>query len=146
MKGGKGKKAPAAPAAARLSEDEARTGIAAAMQGDGIGADDGPEGSDPAVGDAAGGVDGRATSPDAGASDTSPALVPELVKEARNIVLAEKKASISFLQRKLKIGYNAAASLLDILEKQGVVGPMGASGIRTVFVPVAAWPFPKEAA
>lgn len=42
------------------------------MQGDGIGADDGPDEADPAVGDAAGGVDGRATSPDAGASDTEP--------------------------------------------------------------------------
>lgn len=81
VKGGKGKKAPAAPAAARLSEDEARTGIAAAMQGDGVGAGDGPEGSDPAVGDAAGGVDGRATSPDAGAAQPVPGARVRLVGE-----------------------------------------------------------------
>lgn len=66
---GKGKNAPAAPAAPKTSEAEARTGIAAAMQGNDVGADCGPEGADPA-GASAGEPDGRATSPDAGASET----------------------------------------------------------------------------
>jgi ParB/RepB/Spo0J family partition protein len=67
---GKGKNAPAAPAAPKTSEAEARTGIAAAMQGNEAGAGCGPEGADPAG--CAGGDDGRATSPDAGASPTVP--------------------------------------------------------------------------
>lgn len=67
---GKGKKAPAAPAVPKTSEAEARTGIAAAMQSGEVGADDGPEGQDPAG--CAGEPDGRATSPDAGADQASP--------------------------------------------------------------------------
>lgn len=51
---GKGKKTPAAPAVPKTSEAEARTGIAAAMQGNEAGADDGPGGADPAGGAAAG--------------------------------------------------------------------------------------------
>lgn len=54
VRGGKGKKTPAAPAVPKTSEAEARTGIAAAMQGNEAGADDGPGDADPAGGAAAG--------------------------------------------------------------------------------------------
>jgi len=46
-------------------------------------------------------------------------LLPEVI----NVVLTEQKASISLLQRKLRIGYTRAARMMDILEQEGVVGP-----------------------
>ncbi len=47
----------------------------------------------------------------------------ELYERAKDIVLEAKKASTSFLQRKLHIGYARAARLVDMLEERGVVGP-----------------------
>ncbi|MBX4195717.1 DNA translocase FtsK [Candidatus Parcubacteria bacterium] len=47
----------------------------------------------------------------------------ELYEEAREIVTQAGKASTSFLQRKLRIGYARAARLIDILEERGVIGP-----------------------
>ena len=121
-------------------------GIAAAMQGEGAGADAGPGEADPAVGQADGETDGRATSPDAGAAQLVPGERDELVDDARRIVVAEQKASISHLQRRLKVGYNRAALLLEALEQQGVVGPMTSAGVRDVKVlPVEDWPFPMGA-
>ena len=51
--------------------------------------------------------------------------VVDLVKET-------KRASISFLQRKFKLGYNRAARLMEAMENQGVVGPMEPNGKREV--------------
>lgn len=79
--GGKGKKPPAAPAP-RLSAGEAMLGIAAAMQGTEAGGDCAPGGADPAVGDAAGVDEGRATSPDAGAALLVPGDRVRLVGDA----------------------------------------------------------------
>ena len=45
----------------------------------------------------------------------------ELYEEALKIILSEKKASTSFLQRKLQIGYNRAARIIDSLEENGIV-------------------------
>lgn len=47
----------------------------------------------------------------------------ELYSEARQIVEEAGKASTSFLQRKLRIGYARAARLIDILEEKGIIGP-----------------------
>jgi S-DNA-T family DNA segregation ATPase FtsK/SpoIIIE len=47
-------------------------------------------------------------------------------------VVSTKNASTTFLQRKLKIGYARAASLMDQLEKRGVVSPPDGSKARTV--------------
>lgn len=55
-----------------------------------------------------------------------------LLEQARALVIADGKASISYVQRKLQIGYNHAARLLEDLEALGVVGPMNASGLREV--------------
>jgi len=46
-----------------------------------------------------------------------------LVKDAIEIVRREKKASISLLQRKMRVGYTRAARLVDTLEEQGIIGP-----------------------
>lgn len=56
----------------------------------------------------------------------------DLYEEAREIVIQSQKASTSFLQRKLKIGYSRAARLVDILEERGVIGPQNGSKPRDV--------------
>ena len=47
----------------------------------------------------------------------------ELYEDARQVVMEAGKASTSYLQRKLKVGYARAARLIDLLEDRGVVGP-----------------------
>ncbi|MFA6534125.1 MAG: DNA translocase FtsK 4TM domain-containing protein [Patescibacteria group bacterium] len=47
----------------------------------------------------------------------------ELLPEAKELVIRAGKASASYLQRRLRIGYARAARLLDLLEEQGVIGP-----------------------
>ncbi len=56
----------------------------------------------------------------------------ELYEEAREIVVGAGKASTSFLQRKLRIGYARAARLIDILEEKGVIGPGSGAKPREV--------------
>src|SRR5574343_217576 len=56
----------------------------------------------------------------------------ELYEEARQIVIESGKASTSFLQRKLGIGYARAARLIDMLEERGVVGPGNGAKPREV--------------
>lgn len=57
----------------------------------------------------------------------------ELYEEAKRIVLEAGKASTSYIQRKLRVGYARAARLIDILEDKGVVGPADGSKPREVF-------------
>jgi S-DNA-T family DNA segregation ATPase FtsK/SpoIIIE len=47
----------------------------------------------------------------------------ELLEEAIKAVREMKKASISLLQRRLRIGYTRAARLIDVLEEKGIIGP-----------------------
>ena len=56
----------------------------------------------------------------------------ELYNEAINIVKTEGKASTSFLQRKLQIGYNRAARIIDMMEEKGVVSKANHVGKREV--------------
>ena len=61
-----------------------------------------------------------------------------LLADATAIVAGEKRASVSFLQRRLRIGYTRAARLIDILEQKGIVGPAtGTSKTRDVLLPAA---------
>jgi len=60
-----------------------------------------------------------------------------LYEEAKKTVIEAKKASASFLQRRLRIGYARAARLLDILEGRGVVGPGEGAKPRDVYLPGA---------
>jgi DNA segregation ATPase FtsK/SpoIIIE, S-DNA-T family len=80
----------------------------------GISSDDGDEG--------VGGVSG---------GEEQDALYDEAVK----IVTQERKPSISYVQRRLKIGYNRAARLLEQMESSGVVGPLQSNGSREVLAP-----------
>lgn len=56
----------------------------------------------------------------------------EQLAEARRLVIEHKRASISMVQRYMRIGYNAAARLLEDLEKEGTVSPFNADGVRKV--------------
>ncbi len=59
-----------------------------------------------------------------------------LYDQAVEIVLKSRRASISLVQRHLRIGYNRAARLVEQMEKAGVVTPMQSNGNREVIAPV----------
>jgi len=58
----------------------------------------------------------------------------ELFDQAVSIVLRHKKASTSYIQRRLQIGYNRAASLMERMEKEGIVGPANHAGKREILI------------
>ena len=58
--------------------------------------------------------------------------IDPLFEEAKQIVLSEKKTSISYLQRRLQIGYNRAARIVEQLENMGIVSPPNAKGHREI--------------
>jgi S-DNA-T family DNA segregation ATPase FtsK/SpoIIIE len=58
-----------------------------------------------------------------------------LYDEAVKIVTETRKASISGVQRRLKIGYNRAARMVEAMEEAGIVGPLESNGSREVLVP-----------
>jgi len=68
------------------------------------------------------------------AGDQDPEQDP-LYDEAVAFVLETRKASISSVQRKLKIGYNRAANLVEAMEAAGLVSAMGSNGQREILVP-----------
>jgi S-DNA-T family DNA segregation ATPase FtsK/SpoIIIE len=78
--------------------------------------EDGPAGFDPA------GLGG------------SPEDSADLYDQAVAVVLRDRKASTSYIQRRLAIGYNRAASLIEKMEKEGVVGPANHAGKREILL------------
>jgi S-DNA-T family DNA segregation ATPase FtsK/SpoIIIE len=60
----------------------------------------------------------------------------DLLEEAKELIINSGKASASFLQRRLSIGYARAARILDILEEIGVVGPVNGSKPREILISV----------
>jgi S-DNA-T family DNA segregation ATPase FtsK/SpoIIIE len=73
-------------------------------------------------------ADGPAAGGGGGESDS-------MYDQAVAVVLQHRRASISLVQRHLRIGYNRAARLLEQMEKSGVVSAMGHSGNRDILVP-----------
>jgi len=71
------------------------------------------------------------TGVDSGSSDEQ----DELYDEAVNFVIESRRASISAVQRKLRIGYNRAARLIETMEEAGLVSEMSSNGSREVLVP-----------
>ena len=67
-------------------------------------------------------------------SDEEDILDEELWEDAVKLVARTGKASASFLQRRLKIGYNRAARIVEIMERQGIVGPENGSKPREVLI------------
>jgi S-DNA-T family DNA segregation ATPase FtsK/SpoIIIE len=58
----------------------------------------------------------------------------ELYDEAKNIILSEQKTSISYLQRRLQIGYNRSATLIEQLENNGILSAPNSKGNRVIIV------------
>lgn len=58
----------------------------------------------------------------------------ELMAEAKEIIIAAGKASTSLLQRRLRIGYSRAASILDMLEEAGIISPSNGSKPREILI------------
>jgi S-DNA-T family DNA segregation ATPase FtsK/SpoIIIE len=58
----------------------------------------------------------------------------EKYDEALRIVIQQQKASTSLLQRRLRIGYGRAASIIDMMHREGIVGPEDGSKPRAVLV------------
>ena len=58
----------------------------------------------------------------------------DLYSEAVQIVQETKKTSISFLQRKLKVGYNRAANLIESMEAKGVLSAPQSNGNREILI------------
>jgi S-DNA-T family DNA segregation ATPase FtsK/SpoIIIE len=66
-------------------------------------------------------------SPEGGSGD-------ELYDQAVAVVLRDRKVSTSYIQRRLQIGYNKAASLIERMEKEGLIGQANATGKREILV------------
>ena len=62
-----------------------------------------------------------------------------LFPAAVDVVLETGMASVSMLQRRLKLGYSRAARLVDQMEEQGIVGPFEGSKPRQVLISKAQW-------
>jgi S-DNA-T family DNA segregation ATPase FtsK/SpoIIIE len=73
----------------------------------------------------------QATLQEAGVDGEADALYDQAVA----VVLQHKRASISLVQRHLRIGYNRAARLLEQMEKSGLVSAMATNGNRDIIVP-----------
>jgi len=73
---------------------------------------------------------------DGAAADGGPAGEADpMYDQAVGIVLQHRRASISLVQRHLRIGYNRAARLLEQMEKSGLVSSMSTNGNRDIIVP-----------
>ncbi|MEQ8207544.1 MAG: DNA translocase FtsK, partial [Woeseia sp.] len=69
--------------------------------------------------------------------DSSDGEQDALYDQAVQIVMETRKASISGVQRRLKIGYNRAARMVETMEQAGLVGPLQSNGTREILVPQA---------
>jgi len=59
----------------------------------------------------------------------------DLFDQAVAVVARDRKASTSYIQRRLQIGYNRAASLVERMEDEGMIGPADHAGKREIFLP-----------
>jgi len=56
----------------------------------------------------------------------------ELYEDAKNVIISDRKTSISYLQRKLQIGYNRSARIIEQLEREGILSSANAKGVREI--------------
>ncbi|UIJ74255.1 DNA translocase FtsK [Aurantimonas sp. HBX-1] len=80
-----------------------------------------------------GGATGGASGSGAAGGDVDEGA--DLYDQAVAVVLRDGKASTSYVQRRLSIGYNRAASIIERMEKEGIVGPANHAGKREILVP-----------
>jgi S-DNA-T family DNA segregation ATPase FtsK/SpoIIIE len=67
--------------------------------------------------------------------ELAPDEVDDMYDIAVELVTRERKASISMVQRKLRVGYNRAARMVEMMEREGLVGPSDGKGQREVLAP-----------
>jgi S-DNA-T family DNA segregation ATPase FtsK/SpoIIIE len=82
-------------------------------------------------------TDGDGSGADAEAATPSPAAIKEsknadLYDQAKEYVLRDKKPTISYIQRRLQIGYNKAAGFIERMEQEGIISAPDASGKRQI--------------
>jgi S-DNA-T family DNA segregation ATPase FtsK/SpoIIIE len=58
----------------------------------------------------------------------------DLYQQAVQIVMRDRKASTSYIQRRLQIGYNRAASIMERMEQEGVIGQPNHAGKREILI------------
>ena len=63
----------------------------------------------------------------------------EMLPDAVDVILETGQASVSMLQRRLKLGYARAARIVDEMEQQGIVGPYAGSKPRTILITKEQW-------
>ena len=73
------------------------------------------------------------------AADAEDSDEDELLPAAVDVVLETGQASVSMLQRRLKLGYSRAARLVDQMEERGIVGPFEGSKPRQLLITRAQW-------
>ncbi|OPZ08043.1 MAG: DNA translocase SpoIIIE [candidate division BRC1 bacterium ADurb.BinA292] len=93
----------------------------------------------PEMEEAGGELDELAVAGRAGAAPLTPADMEQLSDEelydmALRLILESRKASVSYIQRRMKIGYARAGRIMDILEEQGIVGPYQGSKPRDLLI------------
>lgn len=79
---------------------------------------------------AGGGSDAGPADGGSGADDQD----EELLKQAIDIIVRDRRATTSYLQRCMRIGYNRAASLIEVLEQRGIIGPQVGSAPREILI------------
>jgi S-DNA-T family DNA segregation ATPase FtsK/SpoIIIE len=82
--------------------------------------------------------DPEAAEAEAGAGEAPGGESDPLYDQAVQVVLQNRRASISLVQRHLRIGYNRAARLIEDMERAGLVSPMASNGNREILVPARA--------
>jgi S-DNA-T family DNA segregation ATPase FtsK/SpoIIIE len=80
------------------------------------------------------GVTDAPPSPDSVSSEERESRQDDLYDKAVAIVLRDRKASTSYLQRRLSIGYNRAADVVERMEREGVIGPANNVGRREILI------------
>ncbi|HLD69767.1 MAG TPA: DNA translocase FtsK [Candidatus Omnitrophota bacterium] len=63
----------------------------------------------------------------------------ELYDEAVRLIIETNQASVSILQRRMRLGYTRAARLIDLMEQNGIVGPYSGSKPRDLLVDREEW-------
>jgi DNA segregation ATPase FtsK/SpoIIIE-like protein len=79
--------------------------------------------------------DGGAAAGGSGGGSAGGEESADLYDQAVAVVLRDGKASTSYVQRRLQIGYNRAASIIERMEREGIVGPANHAGKREILVP-----------
>jgi len=85
------------------------------------------------------GKNGKAAAKPAEADSSAANDYDELLPQAVEVILETKQASVSMLQRRLKLGYSRAARLVDQMEEMGVVGPFEGSKPRQLLITKEQW-------